>query len=423
MFKKCLMAILFICLMVMIPFPALAGDDSDGLQVSRSSTLVVAASDSSALSRAQADYVCDGTADDVEIQAAHDALPTWGKLVCLEGTYNLVNPIIWTKTGGHFECLGELRPNVATAQCALQLGTLAVEDGRPSIFIKKIYGQNQVSDGIRVVKTSGMTWVRVGSIYTCNRGIFFPQNGLTKGEVYFEYEAIEFCHYAVLFEAPYGAYNDVMEGCQFMGGFIASCDNGIVANGHTAWGYCEGAIDNAGIANSHDFIDNGDGRWKVNLKFLRETACTFQPNDFVLGRTDTVIQTGGSIQFPDNSVMISAPSSKVKRETRDMTAASGDVSYTGYGFKPRSLIIDAQYYCQYPSSSGMSDVNKSCVVDAMPYFQTHTGSSSAIIWILTAANTHQLAIVKSYDTDGFTLTWTKLGSPTGTMYFNVMAMK
>lgn len=42
----------------------------------RSATLIVAANDSSARSKAQTDYLGDGTADDVQIQAALDALPT-----------------------------------------------------------------------------------------------------------------------------------------------------------------------------------------------------------------------------------------------------------------------------------------------------------------------------------------------------------
>ena len=54
----------------------------------RVATLVVAASDSSPKSKAQADYVCDGTDDHVEIQAALDALPADGGEVRLsEGTY------------------------------------------------------------------------------------------------------------------------------------------------------------------------------------------------------------------------------------------------------------------------------------------------------------------------------------------------
>jgi hypothetical protein len=56
----------------------------------RSATIVVAASDSSAKSKAQADYVCDGTDDDVEINAAIQALPaTGGSIKFLEGHYYL----------------------------------------------------------------------------------------------------------------------------------------------------------------------------------------------------------------------------------------------------------------------------------------------------------------------------------------------
>ena len=41
--------------------------------VVRTATKVVAASDADAHSKGLADYVCDGTADDVQIQAAIDA--------------------------------------------------------------------------------------------------------------------------------------------------------------------------------------------------------------------------------------------------------------------------------------------------------------------------------------------------------------
>jgi len=61
-----------------------------GANVTRSATFVVAASDSSAASKAQADYVCDGTADYVQIQAAIDALPAGGgRVVLSEGTFTL----------------------------------------------------------------------------------------------------------------------------------------------------------------------------------------------------------------------------------------------------------------------------------------------------------------------------------------------
>ncbi|MBA7641705.1 hypothetical protein ES703_49390 [subsurface metagenome] len=55
-------------------------------KTNRSATLVVAASDS--MFPTGADYICDGTDDQVEIQAAIDALPaTGGEVFLLEGTY------------------------------------------------------------------------------------------------------------------------------------------------------------------------------------------------------------------------------------------------------------------------------------------------------------------------------------------------
>jgi hypothetical protein len=59
-------------------------------------TIVVAANNSK--NKGGADYVCDGTADDVQIQAAIGALPTMegvqrGKIMLLEGTYNIASTI------------------------------------------------------------------------------------------------------------------------------------------------------------------------------------------------------------------------------------------------------------------------------------------------------------------------------------------
>lgn len=56
----------------------------------QTATFIVAASDS--LHPERADYVCDGVGDEIEIQAAMDALPTaGGTVLLLDGTYNLNN--------------------------------------------------------------------------------------------------------------------------------------------------------------------------------------------------------------------------------------------------------------------------------------------------------------------------------------------
>ncbi len=64
----------------------------------RTATLVVAASDASTASKRFADYLCDGTADDVQIQAAIDAINATGvrgTLVLSEGTFTCAATIAW----------------------------------------------------------------------------------------------------------------------------------------------------------------------------------------------------------------------------------------------------------------------------------------------------------------------------------------
>lgn len=64
-------------------------------KTTRSATIVIAASDSSEKSKAQADYVCDGVNDQVEITAAMEALPAAGGLILLsEGTFSINDMIV-----------------------------------------------------------------------------------------------------------------------------------------------------------------------------------------------------------------------------------------------------------------------------------------------------------------------------------------
>jgi hypothetical protein len=55
--------------------------------------IFIAASDSLAAEQARADYICDGTADDVQIQAAIDAMPNGGKIVLASGDYEIASTV------------------------------------------------------------------------------------------------------------------------------------------------------------------------------------------------------------------------------------------------------------------------------------------------------------------------------------------
>jgi hypothetical protein len=77
-----LATVLLVCCLIPAFSPVSAAESATG------ATLTVAASDSTDLSKNQADYVCDGVDDHVEIQQALAALPEGGKVVLSEGTFN-----------------------------------------------------------------------------------------------------------------------------------------------------------------------------------------------------------------------------------------------------------------------------------------------------------------------------------------------
>lgn len=113
---------------------------------------------------------------------------------------------------------------------------------------------------------------------------------------------------------------------------------------------------------------------------------------------------------------------KVKLETRNMAAAIGDVAYTGYGFRPTGLIILSVLV-----DRGSVGSSEPALAEHNLYGGTTAGQSSFsayICSILTSnINNWQMAVLKTYDADGFTLTWTKGGTPTGIAQLHVFAFK
>lgn len=106
--------------------------------------------------------------------------------------------------------------------------------------------------------------------------------------------------------------------------------------------------------------------------------------------------------------------------TRASDAASGDVSYTGVGFKPKIVLFLTNVDATTIFSVG---------VDALEPFNiqlfntlAYYSSTYSIQGDITGAGAGQFSIVKTLDGDGFTLTWTKLGLPAGGTTINVIAI-
>lgn len=141
--------------------------------------------------------------------------------------------------------------------------------------------------------------------------------------------------------------------------------------------------------------------------------------------TTKFLRSDGGWQVPAGAAL----SSKIIASTRSMTAASGDVAYTGVGFTPTVIIALAYVGLSWSVCIGFSDSVKGAQ-GIWVYNSSISWSGGAYLIGVTTrggyqpTTTGQLAIVKSYDADGFTLTWTKSGSPdAGTITLYLLCLK
>lgn len=114
---------------------------------------------------------------------------------------------------------------------------------------------------------------------------------------------------------------------------------------------------------------------------------------------------------------------KVFNFTKDRSTATGTNAYTGIGFQPKAAIFFAAVNNTTGRMSvGMDDgTTKGCVLDYTPVSADQWDSATAVsIYSLSGATETYTGYVQSWDADGFTISWTKTGSPTGTM--NVKAI-
>lgn len=122
--------------------------------------------------------------------------------------------------------------------------------------------------------------------------------------------------------------------------------------------------------------------------------------------------------------LLTRPRTKVISFTRGLSSASGSVSYTGVGFRPRTIhflwgmnVIDGW------NGLGFSDSYRSG--GSMATNSANGGQTSNATPVMignVSASNAQTATVSSYDSDGFTLAWTKVGSPSSSNTMTVYAL-
>jgi len=118
---------------------------------------------------------------------------------------------------------------------------------------------------------------------------------------------------------------------------------------------------------------------------------------------------------------------KVASYTRDMAAGSGSVAYAGINFKPSAIIL----LCIIDSvdniwsfSLGFSDLTLNVSISQHVFeFPVVFSSDSYVVNFLLTDDDYQRASVASFNSDGFNLAWTKVGSPTGTLKIKCLAIR
>jgi len=139
--------------------------------------------------------------------------------------------------------------------------------------------------------------------------------------------------------------------------------------------------------------------------------------------TAQTVTTGFDIYDANSAEATTRLASKTITLTRDIAGANGDVSYTGIGFVPTSIIFSYMTTDGKCVGTGMVDSVKAMA----SYFSAQqagylvgVSASDKCIYFSNQSGTDHQALLKTYDADGFTLTWNKTGTPTGTG--NIIAM-
>ena len=117
---------------------------------------------------------------------------------------------------------------------------------------------------------------------------------------------------------------------------------------------------------------------------------------------------------------------KIGSFTRDMTTADGDQAITGVGFQPILIIL----FASRSGTTGEFSIGLQISGTQLCQYNSHnitagsfTATNAACLLMKEAAGSYQFANINTFGADGFTVTWTKTGTPAGTCTVYYLAIK
>ena len=117
---------------------------------------------------------------------------------------------------------------------------------------------------------------------------------------------------------------------------------------------------------------------------------------------------------------------KVDNFTRDVSTASGTQTITGLGFTPKAIIFFAAIpFTNYMSIGCWGRNGSGCVLDNHASIaDTYLTNNTSFIFLRQSATPDDaIGAPGTFDAEGFTISWTKVGSPTGTAAITYMAIR
>lgn len=126
-----------------------------------------------------------------------------------------------------------------------------------------------------------------------------------------------------------------------------------------------------------------------------------------------------------NGDVIAHAGVKVGSFTRDTSLASGTQNVTGVGFKPSAIIlfglVDGTIQASWGFTDGISDKAFS---DGSAYTaDTYSDAGNVMLSLFQTNAIYYYCNIASFDADGFTITWTKVGLKTGTAVIKYIAFR
>jgi len=134
--------------------------------------------------------------------------------------------------------------------------------------------------------------------------------------------------------------------------------------------------------------------------------------------------TGNTFALVDHIHPTATVSVAIGTFTRDTTLASGTQAVTGVGFQPTAVLLLAIESSTREASWGFDNGTTAVsIYDNAGGLDAYATNATQSIFLEEASGTDYRGEITSLDTDGFTVTWTRTGAPTGTATVRYLAFR